>query len=331
MPEHGIGPATAHPVAMIDLLTFGETMLVMRSAHPGRLALGDRLVVSVAGAESTVAIGMSRLGHRSTWVGHVGDDDAGALVLQALRGEQVDIRGRVDADRPTGQLVRVARTGALTRVSYQRTGSAATRLHPDDLDAPLAQRPSIVHATGITAALGASARETVVSVVRRASAAGATVSFDVNLRSRLTTVAQAGAVLADVLPHLDVLFCGTDELPVLAAALGRSTVDVDDALHLGLPLDLVIKRGREGASSLVDGRRRDVDAVPVSAVDVVGAGDAFVAGYLSARRDGLSAEARLERGAAVAGFCVAGAGDWENLPTRAELALHTDAADVTDR
>jgi 2-dehydro-3-deoxygluconokinase len=55
-------------------------------------------------------------------------------------------------------------------------------------------------------------------------------------------------------------------------------------------------------------------------VDVVGAGDAFVAGYLSARIDGLDVAARLERGTAVAAVAVSTEGDWEGLPTRAELA-----------
>jgi 2-dehydro-3-deoxygluconokinase len=64
-----------------------------------------------------------------------------------------------------------------------------------------------------------------------------------------------------------------------------------------------------------------VPAVPVTAVDVVGAGDAFVAGYLSGWLDGLDVPERLARAAVVAGFAVSCEGDWEGLPTRAELEL----------
>jgi 2-dehydro-3-deoxygluconokinase len=56
-------------------------------------------------------------------------------------------------------------------------------------------------------------------------------------------------------------------------------------------------------------------------VDVIGAGDAFVAGYLAARLDGRDQAARLAQGAALGAFAVGTRGDWEGLPGRAELAL----------
>ncbi|MDV5143991.1 PfkB family carbohydrate kinase [Streptomyces sp. SBC-4] len=52
-----------------------------------------------------------------------------------------------------------------------------------------------------------------------------------------------------------------------------------------------------------------------------GAGDAFVAGYLSALLDGEPVERRLERGVALGAFAVASQGDWEGLPVRDELGL----------
>jgi 2-dehydro-3-deoxygluconokinase len=69
--------------------------------------------------------------------------------------------------------------------------------------------------------------------------------------------------------------------------------------------------------------------VPV--VDTIGAGDAFTAGYLSARLDDLGLEQRLERGAVLGAFAVSAAGDWESLPTRDELALLSGAAGSTIR
>jgi 2-dehydro-3-deoxygluconokinase len=58
--------------------------------------------------------------------------------------------------------------------------------------------------------------------------------------------------------------------------------------------------------------------VPV--IDVIGAGDAFTAGYLSGRIEGLDPRDRLERANALGASAVACDGDWEGLPTRAELA-----------
>lgn len=119
---------------------------------------------------------------------------------------------------------------------------------------------------------------------------------------------------------------------MLRPLVSSATVVVGDAGELALVggvaellrggvREVVVKAGARGASvSTVDGNW-SVPAAPVTAVDVVGAGDAFVAGYLSGWLDGLDAAARLARGAVVAGFAVACVGDWEGLPTRAELDL----------
>jgi 2-dehydro-3-deoxygluconokinase len=62
-------------------------------------------------------------------------------------------------------------------------------------------------------------------------------------------------------------------------------------------------------------------APAVTAVDTVGAGDALAAGFLSGLLDGVELAAALDRGIAAATFAVCTAGDWEGLPSRAELGL----------
>ena len=86
---------------MIDVVTFGETMVSLRSAGP--LTVPGTLTARIAGAESTVAIGLARLGHEVRWVSRVGDDAYGSVLLRTLRGERVDVSGvEVDPARPTG-------------------------------------------------------------------------------------------------------------------------------------------------------------------------------------------------------------------------------------
>jgi 2-dehydro-3-deoxygluconokinase len=62
-----------------------------------------------------------------------------------------------------------------------------------------------------------------------------------------------------------------------------------------------------------------VPAAPTTVVDMHGAGDAFAAGYLDGLLRGAPLGARLASGAACAARVIARAGDWEGLPTRAEL------------
>jgi sugar/nucleoside kinase (ribokinase family) len=79
------------------ILTFGETMAALRSEQP--LRLGGSLRLSVAGAESNVAIGLARLGHPVRWAGRVGADELGALIVRTLRAEGVDTGGDQDRSR----------------------------------------------------------------------------------------------------------------------------------------------------------------------------------------------------------------------------------------
>jgi NAD(P)-dependent dehydrogenase (short-subunit alcohol dehydrogenase family) len=93
-------------------------------------------------------------------------------------------------------------------------------------------------------------------------------------------------------------------------------------------LEVVVKRGAQGALSLVAGELHSAPAVPVDVVDTVGAGDAFVAGYLAERVAGGSPAARLALGVTTAAFVCLVPGDWEGPPRREELSLLTDREPV---
>ena len=90
-------PATTVPY----VLTFGETMALMRADRPGPLAHASGLSLSIGGSESNVAIGLCRLGVPVAWCGRVGDDSLGILVEREIRAEGVDARVIVDPDAPT--------------------------------------------------------------------------------------------------------------------------------------------------------------------------------------------------------------------------------------
>jgi 2-dehydro-3-deoxygluconokinase len=293
-------------------------MAVLRG--PGPLRLGGSLELSVAGAEANVAIGLARLGHRVGWVGRVGDDEPGELVRRTLRAEGVDVSAvTTDPSGPTGLMLAERRIGDIVRVTYYRSGSAGSRLSPADVRPKIAEGVRLLHLTGITAALSDSARECVTDAAAQARAAGAAVSVDVNYRSRLWTQDAARATLLPLTGLADILFASADELAMLA---GHDDLPVAaaEALARGAG-QVVVKRGADGATCYYAHGRSDVPARPVPVADVVGAGDAFVAGYLSAHLDGAGIGDCLGRATATAAFAVARSGDWEGLPTRAELAL----------
>jgi len=300
---------------MTDLLTLGETMAAFRTAGP--LRLGGAAQLSVAGAESTVAIGLSRLGHQVEWIGVTGADEPGELVRRTLRAEGVGLTwARVDPDRPTGLILFESRVGDISRVTYHRAGSAGSGLASPDVGPAFATPPRLLHVTGITCALGSDPYQAVRTAVERAVAAGTLVCLDVNHRHRLWSVAQAAAALRPLLPSIDLVIASDDELAVLTDA-----TDPVRALRDAGVGEVVVKHGAGGATSHSDLGvvHRAARRVPV--VDTVGAGDAFVAGLLSALLDGADVPARLDRAVTTGAFAVATRGDWEGLPTRDELAL----------
>ncbi|MFI8509964.1 sugar kinase [Streptomyces sp. NPDC085460] len=315
----------AHPPRA--LVTLGEAMAVAAATGPGPLASGAPMRFGWAGAEATVAVGVSRLGHSAAWTGRVGDDAAGAMILAGLRGEGVDVTGaRTDPDAPTGLMLRERRTADRLRVSYYRAGLAGSRLAPGDLDEARITGARILHVTGITPALSDTARAAVEHAVRLAHSAGVTVSLDVNHRERLWSRAEAAETLARLLPYTDLVFAGPEEATLFVPD-GAPEAMARALTALG-PAEAVVKLGAEGAVAVADGTAHAQAAVPVTAVEPVGAGDAFVSGYLAARLDGSPVPERLRLAALCGAFAVSVPGDWEGLPHRAELGLLA-AQDIT--
>lgn len=300
-----------------DVLTFGESMVSFRSDGP--IVQGGAQLTRVAGAESNVAIGLARLGHSVAWAGRVGQDGFGRLIVRELRAEGVDTsHAMVDPSRPTGLMFVEQRTADLTQVDYRRSGSAGSGLHREDLQAALDAGPRLLHLTGITPALSGSARDCVAWAAETASAAGARVSLDVNYRSRLWSRGQAREVLAPLAGHAAYVIASDDELDLVAA--GSEDDAAADLLDRGVQA-VAVKRGPLGASVHTHGGRVDLPALTITAVDPIGAGDAFSAGYLSGVLDGLEPTECLRRGVAAGAFAASTRGDWEGAPTRAELAL----------
>ncbi len=316
------------------LVTVGETMGLLNPTDTGPLHHAPAFRMTVAGAESNVAIAARRLGIPATWIGKVGADDVGDLIERELRAEDVHTLGLRAPDAPTGLMLKTRRVGQLTSVTYYRTGSAGARLDVADLDEDLIATASVLHLTGITPALGPGPAAAVRAAIEIARAHQVPVSFDVNYRAGLWTVAEAGPTLRELVTQVDVLFAGEHEAELLAGAgtdLGPGPSRPDDLARqlAGLgPGQVVIKRGARGCVALVEDAWHHLGALQVRAIDPVGAGDAFVGGYLAELAQGSDPATRLATATAAGAFAVTVSGDWEGLPHRHELALLHTTDDV---
>jgi 2-dehydro-3-deoxygluconokinase len=307
-----------------EVISVGEPLIALLAVGSAPLADVESFSRHVAGAEANVAIGLARLGHRALFVGRVGGDGFGRAIVRRLRGEEVDVAGVVvDLGRRTGLLVRERRTRGPSEVIYHRSASAGSALETADIDAVAGAFVGArwLHLTGITPALSDSASRAVLRAVELARAHGVRISFDVNLRRRLWSDAEAAVRLQPIATAADLVFGDPDELAVVAGVTpSPDGLEAAAVLRAGGTGAVVVKRGAAGATLVGEGEQVDAAAVGVSLViDPVGAGDAFCAGYLAALLDGLDVSTALRWGNGCAAAVLSVEGDVTGLPTRAEL------------
>jgi sugar/nucleoside kinase (ribokinase family) len=272
-----------------------------------------------AGAESNFAIALQRLEIGAAWISRLGTDVLGDLVHDALGEEGVDLRWVVrDPNAPTGLFLKW-RADSTGHNLYYRRGSAASRLRPTDVPDAALDGVNAVHLTGITTALSASARETVLDVARRAHARGISISFDPNYRPALwDDPAAAAAAHRELLPLVRWYLCGLDE--------GRCLFGVPDAPALFDVLEtagvggVIVRVGADGALVRADGAI--VTVPPPRVVDIfdeIGAGDGFAAGFTWGWLTGCDTVDAVRAGHVVAASALGASGDWESYVGRDAL------------
>lgn len=307
---------------LFDVLTFGEAMALFVADESGPLDRVAQFHRRTAGADTNVAIGLSRLGFDVRWLSRVGADHNGMFLQRALEAEGLDCRHlKRDAEHATGLVFKErAVDGADPHVEYVRRGSAASHLCIDDSRDVQLESARHLHATGIPPAISVRTRELSFHLLRRARGAGLSISFDPNLRPSLWP---SESIMIETLNALaaeaDIVMPGLGEGRLLT---GRDTAyDIaGDYLDRGAKA-VVIKLGPEGSYFRTAGADGIVGGTPVKqVVDTVGAGDGFAVGIVSAYLDGLDWHAALNRGNLIGARQVQVVGDMEGLPNRAELA-----------
>jgi 2-dehydro-3-deoxygluconokinase len=285
-----------------ELLAVGETMAMVAPLAGGRLSEAHQFRLDAGGAESNVAAHVAALGHRAAWFSRLGADPLGQRVADQLARRRVDVSSVVyDANHPTGVYFKDPGHG----VQYYRAGSAASCLSPADADAVVWSGVRILHVSGITAAISDSAAAFLDRIIDRAHNHGVLVSFDVNHRLALWDCATAAALLESLARRADLVFTGRDE----AESLWGTVTPADIRAHFAEVPELVVKDGEVGATVYRADTQFFEPSHVVDVVDVVGAGDAFAGGYLSALLDGASPQERLQAGHQRASLTLATTGD----------------------
>ena len=303
-----------------DLVTLGEVLLRLAIPSPARFETAHQLDVQIGGAEANVAAACARLGIRTAWMSALPANAWGDRVLQELRGHGIDCAyvRRVDDARMGTYFLEYGVPPRPIRVLYDRRDSAFARLDAAEVDWHPVRTARLLHVSGVTAALGDRSR----ALVRRAIAEAREVSFDVNYRATLWAPDAARAFVDEVLPVVRYLFLGEAEARTVFALDGEPTAMLEAVGRLAPKATVTLLRGADGCLTLDGGRvttprRRH----SVQMVDPIGAGDAFVAGFLWATLGGRALADAVDAGNAVAALKCSIWGDIARVSPR-------DVADV---
>jgi 2-dehydro-3-deoxygluconokinase len=315
----------------MEVVTLGETMVLFNPDSQGPLRYAHNFNMSIAGAESNVAIALARLEHNVGWISRLGNDEFGRYIKAVIRGEGVDVSKVItDSANQTGLLFKEQFAHANPNIYYYRKNSAASRLGVNDINEEYIASSKILHITGITLALSQSAREAVYKAVEIAKRNNVIVSFDPNIRLKLWTIEEAKPVLLDIAKKADIVFPGIDEGKLL---LGLEDYKEITKAFLDMGCKIVAtKVGKKGCFVSNGKEEAFVEGYVIEkTIDTVGAGDGYAAGFLSGylRNKSLNECAKLAN--AIGAMATLVKGDIEGFPTLSQVNEFMGLTDYVDR
>ncbi|MFC7405810.1 sugar kinase [Georgenia alba] len=312
----------------LDVVGVGEVMLLLQATPPRTVADAETMLVDVAGAEYNLCAAVARLGGRAALLTRLGADSPADRIRRAMADLHIDdALVATDPGRPTGLLLREVPPDGARRVTYYRSGSAASAMTTTDAARVWDEPPRAVVLSGLTAALGAGPRDLVTALAARAADHGTSVVVDVNLRPGFGDLDAVVATLGEILPRTDLLVLGDDESePVLGATEPAAVFAAARDRGVG---EVVLKGGERGCwYPGPEGAPVHLASRATRVVDPVGGGDAFLGGYLAARLTGASPRAAAELGSDLAAGVIGAFGDTQGLPDARDAVRWVRGADL---
>jgi 5-dehydro-2-deoxygluconokinase len=321
----------------LDLITIGRSSIDLYGQQiGGRLEDMGSFAKYVGGSPTNTAIGASRLGLRTGLITRVGGDHMGRFIREELARDGVDVHGvHTDAERLTALVILGIRDRESFPLIFYRENCADMALDESDIDADYIRSSAAVLVNGTHLSkpnvFAASMR-----AIEIAKAAGRKVVFDVDYRpvlwgleardmgeNRFVANETVTAQLQKVLPNCDLIVGTDEEIHILGGT--TDTVAALRAIRAKSQALIILKLGAAGCAAF-EGAIPDkieqglvVPGFPVEVFNVLGAGDAFMAGFLRGWLRGDSVERCCTLGNASGAIVVSRHGCAPAMPTWAEM------------
>ncbi|PPA69136.1 sugar kinase [Jeotgalibacillus proteolyticus] len=312
------------------VLTIGDAMITMNPMSTGPLRYVTNFERKVGGAEMNFAIGCSRLGMHSKWISRLGKDEFGRVIYNFARGEGVDVSA-VDfvEDVATSVNFKEIQGNGNGKTFYYRDPSPVTSLKEEDITEELFEGIQAVHLTGVYLAVNHQHLSIAKKIIKIAKEKQLTISFDPNIRLKLWSAEKAKEVIETILPDVDIILTGLDELQLIS---GKESLDELKAYTEGFGIqDLVIKDGSRGSKLCRNGEWTSDSGFTVTPIDSVGAGDGFDAAYLYGYLNHYETQQLLRFANAVGALVTTVSGDNEGLPYLEDVLAFIDNKKMIER
>jgi len=268
---------------MLDVITFGEAMIRLSPPNNERFEQATSLDFRVGGSEANVAVALSRLGLKTSWVSKLTDNPLGRKIKNEIQRWNVDVSQVIwTPDYRVGTYyVEFGSDPRPSSVIYDRKDSAFSNLKINEINWKFLESCKLFHTSGITVALSDNCAEAVKKCLKIVKENKKLTSFDMNYRSKLWSPKEASSKLNEILPDVDILFSSEKDIDLLFKSnldLKGKCLDLIKKYSLSL---IVLTRGPDPPYAL-DSKDNELygKGYRPKLVDRIGAGDAFAAGFI---------------------------------------------------
>lgn len=324
--------------ATLDLISIGRCSVDLYGQQIGsRLEDIASFAKSVGGCPANIAIGTARLGLKSGFISRVGAEQMGRFIREQMRREGVNTDGlKTDTQRLTALVLLAVEDEGVSPMIFVRTDCADMALSEDDIDEAFVASAGAVVVTG-THFSRPNAEAAQKKTIRVAKAHGRKVVFDIDYRpnlwglggheagfSRYVKSDAVSARLKGVLADCDLIIGTEEEIMIATGADG--VLESLRAIRALTPATIVLKRGAMGCivydGPISDDLEQGVvgKGFPIEVYNVLGAGDAFMSGFLRGWLKGEPLETCATWANACGAFAVSRLLCAPEYPTFAELS-----------
>lgn len=306
----------------MKILCIGE-MLIDFTPVPG---LPNSYTANPGGAPANVAVSLSRNGIETAFLGKLGNDDFGKILLKTLRDDNIDVLCPELTDEATTTLafVTLDETGDRS-FTFARKPGADMLLNEEDVRRVKIEDYDIIHAGSVSQS-GSPEKDAVLLALKTAKDKGKLVSFDINYRDKIWAVEDCLAEVRKVIPYVDLLKISEEELMFVGGEANIPSYMADNDIAV-----IVLTRGGDGARVFFDNKTLDVPSMKVEVKDTTGAGDAYWGGFLSSLlRQGVTSTSGITAdklkiagryGAVSGGLCIQKPGGIPAIPKLNEIEV----------